>query len=158
MEHVFWLYPDELAGRPGPMVAPWDLEQLKDSGFGLILSTATDLFPHSEAVKAGIARVCIPFPDLLPPDDRVVALCRANLKLSFDLVRETVDTGRSVLVHCAGGYDRTGLVLARYIAHREAVSAEEAIEKLRLVRPYALSAEGWEEMAVRLISEERGRG
>ena len=54
MEHVFWVYPNEVAGRPGPGVAPWDLEQLKVGGVDLVVSLATDLFPHSDAVRAGM--------------------------------------------------------------------------------------------------------
>ena len=81
---------------------------------------------------------------------------RSNLRLSLELLQETIDSGQTVLVHCAGGCDRTGLVLARYMTHRESISAAQAIARLRSIQPYTLSAEGWEEMALRLISEELG--
>ena len=155
MDQVFWVYPNEVAGRPGPGVAPWDLASLKAGGIDLIVSLATDLFPHSTAVEAGIRRTCIPFPDVLPPDARTVALCRSSLRVAFDLMRSEVENGGTIMIHCAGGYDRTGLVLARYISYREDLCAEASIRRLRKIRPYALSAEGWEGMAVGLISETR---
>ena len=156
MESLFWVYPGQLAGRPGPVFAPWNLEKLRDSGIDLVLSAATDLFPHTEAVKAGITRVCIPFPDVLPPDRHTLEICATNLRLSFELLNETIESGQTLMVNCAGGCDRTGLILARYIAYREGVSAADAIQQLRAIQPYALSAEGWEEMALQLITDELG--
>ena len=85
MKEVFWVYPGQVAGRAGPGVAPRDLAQLKSSGNNLIISLATDLFPHSEAVQAEIRRVCIPFPNVLPPDELTVNLCRSSLRTAFEL-------------------------------------------------------------------------
>jgi len=98
-----------------------------------------------------MSRTCIPFPDVVPPDAYTTAICRANLPLTFEFLKANVDQGRSVLVHCAGGKDRTGLVLAYYMARREELDAATAIRRLRMTRPEALSAEGWEDMAVELI-------
>lgn len=156
MKHVFWIYRGRLAGRPGPLAAPWSLPELRRGGFDVMLSLAPDLFSHSDAAGAGISRTCIPLPDVVPPDAYTRAICRANLRLTFELLKANVDQGRSVLVHCAGGKDRTGLVLAHYMARREEVSAATAIRRLRTIRPEALSAEGWEEMAVEVIDGPQG--
>ena len=68
MKHVFWVYAGELAGRPGPRLAPWDLSKLKAGGIDAVLSAGSDLFGHSDAVAAGLVRTCIALPDTWPPD------------------------------------------------------------------------------------------
>lgn len=156
MKHIFWIYPGEVAGRPGPRVAPWSLSELKAGGFDVVLSVASDLFEHAETVAAGLTRGCIPLPDIGPPDDYVVKVCAAALPLTFRFIDTNVRAGRKVLVHCAAGKDRTGLVLSHYIAQREGISALEAIRRFRMVRPGAMSAAGWEDLAVRLIPELTG--
>lgn len=54
------------------------------------------------------------------------------------LVAELLDQGKRVLVHCAGGNNRSGLVVARILMHRGA-TADEAIETIRRVIPTALN-------------------
>jgi len=153
MKHVFWVYENALAGRPGPGVAPWDISDLKAGGFDIILSLASDLFPQSDASRDGLSCTCIPLPDCAPPDDHSVRVCGASLPLTLEIIRSNIEEGRTVLVHCAAGCDRTGLVLSYYIAWRERIGPAEAIAKLRTVRPNALSASGWEQMAMRLLPD-----
>lgn len=157
MEHVFWVYENALAGRPGPGMAPWNISDLKAGGFDLILSVASDLFPHPDASRDGLTRTCIPLPDCAPPDDYTVQACRASLPLALEIIRANIEQGRKVLVHCAAGCDRTGLVLSYYIAWRERIGPVEAIDRLRTVRPNALTASGWEQMATTLLPELLGQ-
>ena len=103
MKHVFWVYPGELAGRPGPRVAPWNLSELKAGGIDAVLSVGTDLFGHSEAIAAGLVRTCIPLPDTWPPDVYTAEVCAALLPLTYRFVHTNVRQGHPVLVHCAGG-------------------------------------------------------
>lgn len=153
MDHVFWVYENALAGRPGPGMAPWDIAELKAGGIDLILSVASDLFPHPDASRGGLSRTCIPLPDCAPPDDYTVRVCAASLPVALEIIRTNIEEGRTVMVHCAAGCDRTGLVLSYYIAWRERIGAVEAIARLRAVRPNALTASGWEQMAVSLLPE-----
>jgi atypical dual specificity phosphatase len=55
--------------------------------------------------------------------------------------------GRSVLVHCLAGIGRTGSVLAAYMIEYEGKTADDAIARLRVIRPG--SVEGAQEVAVR---------
>ena len=153
MKHVFWVYDNELAGRPGPGMAPWHFSDLKAGGFDMILSVASNLFPHTDALRDGLSRTCVPLPDFAPPDDYTTRVFQTSLPLTLEIIRSNIEEGRTVLVHCAGGNDRTGLVLSYYIAWRERIGPVEAIAKLRTVRPSALSASGWEQMAIRLLPE-----
>jgi atypical dual specificity phosphatase len=54
---------------------------------------------------------------------------------TVDYIDEKIRTGKAVLVHCAAGKGRTGAVLAAYLIKKENLSAEQAIEKIRLMRP-----------------------
>jgi atypical dual specificity phosphatase len=52
-----------------------------------------------------------------------------------DYIDKKIRSGKAVLVHCAAGKGRTGAVLAAYIIKKEKLTAEQAIEKIRLMRP-----------------------
>ena len=52
-----------------------------------------------------------------------------------DYIDKKIRSGKAVLVHCAAGKGRTGAVLAAYMIKKENLTAEQAIEKIRLMRP-----------------------
>jgi atypical dual specificity phosphatase len=54
---------------------------------------------------------------------------------AVDYIDKKIRSGKAVLVHCAAGKGRTGAVLAAYIIKKEKLTAEQAIEKIRLMRP-----------------------
>jgi protein-tyrosine phosphatase len=45
------------------------------------------------------------------------------------------------------------MLLAYHLARTEGLTAHESLDQVRKVRPAALSAEGWEAMAIRVISQ-----
>ena len=59
--------------------------------------------------------------------------------------------GRAVLVHCSAGNDRTGLFLSYFLVRQAGMAADDAIQRVRAVRPTALSADGWETFARQLL-------
>ena len=54
---------------------------------------------------------------------------------AVNYIDKKIGSGKAVLVHCAAGKGRTGAVLAAYMIKKENLTAEQAIERIRLMRP-----------------------
>lgn len=152
MKNIFWLLPNQLAGRPGPSYAPWRLEELRAAGFSAVLNVS-EFEPMWLAFEAaGIDVVWIPLPNHYPATPETEERCLELLPQAYRFVKRQLDSNKPVLVHCAWGRDRTGLVLAYYLAYDFEISASEAILRVRQVQPKAIMAVGWEEMTVRIFN------
>jgi protein-tyrosine phosphatase len=107
---------------------------------------------HAEDFTAlGMSYRCIPLSDNAPPRDGDFEHCLRILPDAYGYVRGELDRQRSVLVHCTAGKDRTGLFMCYFLMREFHISVQEAIAKVRHVRPIALSAEGWEEFAAAVL-------
>jgi len=60
-----------------------------------------------------------------------------------------------VLVHCSAGKDRTGLFMSYSLMREHDLGVDEAIARVREVRPQAITALGWDALARRVLSELR---
>lgn len=95
MRHVFWLIPNALAGRPGPDRESWNLEELKVSGIGAILSVNEGLLCHPEDfASAGMPYRCLPLSLNAPPQPGDLEHCRHVLPKALDFVEEVRRTGK----------------------------------------------------------------
>lgn len=150
---MFWIKDGLVAGRPGPDLVPWVPSELADAGFRSVLSVYDKPPDESELAAVGIRSVWHPLPLDVPPTQRTADRCCAALPLVREHLQHEVESGRAVLVHCLGGCDRTGLTLAFFLMKENALTPQEAISDVRRSRPEALSMDGWEELAVHVLSE-----
>ncbi|MGI5916265.1 MAG: protein-tyrosine phosphatase family protein [Anaerolineae bacterium] len=140
MEHVYWVIPDLLAGRPGPDRYPWDLEALHQGGFRAVLSLCEGIAGRGEMRALGLDHLAIPLPASLPPSPEEESSCRRLLPEALYFMRWHILNGLPTLVHCREGQDCTDMVLACYLASYEGMSASEAIDRIRRIAPESLSA------------------
>jgi protein-tyrosine phosphatase len=153
MQHMFWLAPGRLAGRSGPSKDPWDLSAIRTSGVGAILSVNDGEDCHAEDFRrAGLAYRCVPLTRNAPPEEGDAQHCLAALPKAFAFALQVEQAGMATLVHCHSGKDRTGLFLSYYAMRKWGVTPAVAIARVKAVRPSALSAPGWEEFALEVLS------
>lgn len=153
MNHIFWLVPNLLAGRCGPDSEPWNLDELQQSGIGAVLSVNDgESCDPEEFAQQGLAYSCIPLSRNAPPCDGDLEHCLVALPEALAFAEGNIDRGIPVLVHCVAGKDRTGLFMAYYLMHCEGCSVDQAMERVRAVRPIAFTAEGWNEFAAEVLA------
>jgi hypothetical protein len=144
MQHVYWVIEGLLAGRKGPMLAPWDLAELRVGGLRVIVSLSEEVDPDRIAA-AGLRlyRYAIP-PVLIFTSEQQEDLLE-GVEAALPVIQREVTGGWPVLVHCHEGKDRTGAMLACYLIRYRGHTADRAIECVRERRPDAMSAPGYEE-------------
>lgn len=64
-----------------------------------------------------------------------------ELDRTVNFIDTQITNERPVNVHCAAGRGRTGLILAAYLLKKENLDAEEAVDKIRHLRPGSIQSE-----------------
>jgi protein-tyrosine phosphatase len=141
MKAVYWIVPDLLAGRPGPAQVPWNLEELWVGGIRTIVSLVWGEGANIRA--AGFRHYRAPLLGVLVSLPALQKWLVQRMLPVVDFVAAEVDAGRSTLVHCRAGKDRTGAVLAGYLIRHRGCSSEEATRWVRQANPRAMTAPGF---------------
>jgi protein-tyrosine phosphatase len=120
---------------------PWDFDKIRRAGVTTIVSTDEDC--HAESIRAsGLKHVSKYMPTAYPTNPALVARFTDLVEDAVAAVVAEIQRGGAVLVHCYAGRDRTGLVLCGSLMVMEGASAQEALARVRTVRPSALSGPG----------------
>lgn len=141
MDKIFWLLPQKLAGRSGPNQDPWNLKAIRESGIDVIVSLDSDCDAASIS-KSGIKHLQHFIPPVCPVTPALMLEFAHIAHRASKEVIQCMSAGSKVMVHCMAGKDRTGLVLCASLIHLEGLNAKQALERVRLVRPIALTAPG----------------
>ena len=72
-----------------------------------------------------------------------------DLTFAVDFINRRLNDKEPVMVHCLAGQGRTGTILASYLVKYENMSADEAIEKVREIRPGSIQSYPQEEIIFR---------
>ena len=141
MKNIFWVIPKKLCGRAGHEVDPWNLEKIKESGIDVIVSTHSDC-DELEIKNSQIEHLKHFMPTVYPTTQQLVDRFVLLTKAAADDVVLKMNEGKTVMVHCYAGRDRTGLVLAAVLMQIYNMDPDEALTHLRAVRPTALTSPG----------------
>ena len=154
MDHVYWIIEDQLAGRPGPTRAPWDLDVLYAGGIRAIASVAADVdVPPLEADGFIHYQAKLP-PMLLKTKGLQKAFIHgssAHLALHPRAVRGWA-TDHGPLLRPAT--TAPAPILAGYLVLYEGLTPEAAIARLRAHNPRAMEAEGYADVVRHLTPGE----
>ena len=141
-----WIRDGELAGMAYPDAAAWPL--LAEEGIGAVVSL-TGRSPPGDPEAAGLDLLHAPIPDFGIPSD-------ADLRHTLRFIKKHIEDGCGVVVHCRAGQGRTGLVLAAYLVY-EGMSATDAIDRVRTLRPGSIETREQLELVKRLARAQRLR-
>ena len=138
-DNFSWLIPEKLAGS----AIPTSFEEIKwvlDEGIKSIVTIREE--PLDDDWIKNVNYLHVMSNDMSVPEFD-------DLTFAVDFIHRRLDDKEPVMVHCLAGLGRTGTILASYLVKYENMSADEAIEKVRKIRPGSIQSYPQEEMIFR---------
>lgn len=120
-----------------------ELRALAAAGVALIVNLHHRAHPPDVLTRLHLKEVHLAVVDFTAPSQE-------QLAHGVQVMRETVNGGAAVAVHCGAGLGRTGTLVACYLV-AGGLSAEEAIAKVRRLRPGSIETPE-QEAAVRTFA------
>jgi atypical dual specificity phosphatase len=122
-----WVTEGKLAGSGLP-VNKDEFEWLVDKGIKSVVSVREVPLPSKWLDHSKIDYLHLKVEDYGAPSIEI-------MNDAVNYIDEKIRSGKPVLVHCAAGKGRTGVMLAAYLIKKENLTAEDAIAKIRRLRP-----------------------
>jgi atypical dual specificity phosphatase len=144
-----WVETDTLAAmaRPGrERGLEEDLAWLQSSGIRILVSLTEEPIPEEFLEKYGMEGLHLPVEDFTPPT-------LVQIDRFLGEVDRAKSEGMALGIHCTAGKGRTGTMLAAYLVTR-GLSAEDAIAKIRKLRPGSVETAAQEERVAEFAERE----
>jgi len=144
-----WVEQDTLAAmaRPGrERDLEEDLAWLQSEGITVLVTLTEEPIPEEVLEKYGMEGLHLPVEDFTPPT-------LAQIDRFLEEVDRAKSEGVALGVHCTAGKGRTGTMLAAYLVSG-GLSAEDAITKIRKLRPGSVETDAQEERVAEFAERE----
>jgi atypical dual specificity phosphatase len=137
-----WVIEDKLAGSGLPVNRD-EFEWLLGHGVKTIVTVRESALPRAWTDRIGYMHLKVD--DYGAPELK-------EIDRAVDYIDSEINAGRPVMVHCAAGRGRTGLILASYLVKKEGLGARQSIDKIRSIRPGSVQSEA-QELAIGAYEE-----
>lgn len=134
-----WLIENKLAGSGMP-TSNTEVEWVVKQGVTSIVTMTEERLPDLWVQE--IKYLHVPTEDYSAPDMQ-------QIDEAVEFIQKRIQENEAVMVHCAAGVGRTGTILACYLVKYKKMSATEAIDKVRKIRPGSIQSES-QELAISL--------
>ena len=135
IENFGWLIEGKLAGSGG-LIHHEELVWLREQGIGAIMSLTERSLRREKMLLHRLDPLGFTYRHIPIVDETAPSQAQVDEFVGF--VDEMLGQGRAVLVHCRGGYGRTGTMLACYLVSR-GWGAEQAMAEVRARRPGSIA-------------------
>lgn len=127
-----WVIENKLAGSGLP-VSKQEFDWLLEQGVKAIVTVREVPLPK-EWIENGAGYMHLQVDDFGAPQPE-------EIDAAVRFIEKQIAVNHPVMVHCAAGKGRTGVILAAYLVKNEGLRPQEAIDKIRLMRPGSIQSE-----------------
>ena len=128
-----WVLEGKLAGSGLPLTRA-EFDWVCNQGISAIVTVREEPLSEAWVKNRSIDYLHLNVDDFAAPELR-------DIERAVEFIEGRLANGGLVMVHCAAGKGRTGVVLASYLVKTEGLTAQESINKIRALRPGSIQSE-----------------